>query len=45
MLALKEKNINISSNSSDEDTTMDDDSVEATLPTVLNIVLNNTQEN
>ena len=44
MVALKVKqNINISYDSSDEYTTMDDDSVEATLPTVWNIVLNNTQ--
>ena len=45
MVALKVKqNINISYDSSDEYTTMDDDSVEATLPTVWNILLNNTQE-
>ena len=46
MVALKGnlKN-NISSNYSDNDTTTDDDSVEATLLPILNIVVTNPQEN
>ena len=46
VVALKFKhNINISSNSSDKKTMTDDDSVEAMLPTVLNIALTNSQYN
>ena len=45
MLVLKIKQkVDISSHSYDKDTTTDDDSVEAMLPTVLNIVLANPQE-